>query len=282
MGRGKIIRVFPRRTNATPDDDLAIVGRGPDLWTECDEVRVSVAFEWDKRKAEWLAEQWGAASNNVSLGGPAYDDYGGEFVPGLYIKHGYTITSRGCPNACWFCHAWKREGRKIRTLPIVDGWNVLDNNLLACPRPHVEKVFDMLSRQPERPRFTGGLEAVRLKPWHVERLAELKPKVMWFAYDAPDDYEPLVAAASLLDGAGLINKSHSACCYVLVGMKYDSYDAAEKRLVDVVKLGLFPQAMLMNRGLHYEGSERKRWRRFAREWSNKIIVGHKMRQIEHR
>jgi hypothetical protein len=35
-------------------------------------------------------------------------------------------------------------------LPIIDGWNVLDDNLLACPREHVEAVFAMLWR-PETP-----------------------------------------------------------------------------------------------------------------------------------
>ena len=53
----KIIRVFPRRTNATPDDDLAIVGRTPGFFDEADEIHVSVAFTWDLPRAEWLAKQ---------------------------------------------------------------------------------------------------------------------------------------------------------------------------------------------------------------------------------
>lgn len=42
----KIIRVFPRRTNATPIDDLAYIGR-PDMFAEADEVHISVSFSWD-------------------------------------------------------------------------------------------------------------------------------------------------------------------------------------------------------------------------------------------
>ncbi len=274
-----LVRVFPRRTNATPDDEAAYVGRGPDLWTEAERVHISVAFEWDRQAAEQLAEQWRCVTSDVTIGGPAYGDAGGDFTPGLYIKRGYTITSRGCPNACWFCHAWRREGRRIRTLPIAPGWNVLDNNLLACPRPHVEAVFEMLKRQPQRPRFTGGFEAALLEPWHVEHLAELRPKVMWFAYDTPDDLEPLIAAARLLADAGLISASHEACCYVLCGWKGDTFDDAEARMRRVVGLGLFPQAMLYNRGRHFDDGDRKLWVRFAREWSNKIIVGVKMREV---
>jgi hypothetical protein len=58
-------------------------------------------------------------------------------VPGRHIKHGYGFTSRGCPRRYWFCSVWKRDPTP-RLLPIVDCWNILDDNLLACPRPHVE------------------------------------------------------------------------------------------------------------------------------------------------
>ena len=43
----RIIRVFPRRTKATPVDELAIVGREPGLFDEADEVHISVAFTCD-------------------------------------------------------------------------------------------------------------------------------------------------------------------------------------------------------------------------------------------
>ena len=37
----KIIRVFPRKTNATPDDDLVRIGTEPGLFDEADEVHVN-------------------------------------------------------------------------------------------------------------------------------------------------------------------------------------------------------------------------------------------------
>ena len=60
--------------------------------------------------------------------GPATGMCGEAFTPGLYLKHGYTITSRGCHNHCWFCSVPKREGT-LRELPITDGWNILDDNV---------------------------------------------------------------------------------------------------------------------------------------------------------
>ena len=77
-------------------------------------------------------------------------------MPGLYLKHGYTITSRGCHNNCWFCSVPKREGA-LRELPINDGWNILDDNLLACSENHIRAVFEMLKRQKHKPEFTGGI-----------------------------------------------------------------------------------------------------------------------------
>ena len=41
-----ILRVFPRRTTATPTDECAFIGNPPMFWPEADEVHVSVAFTW--------------------------------------------------------------------------------------------------------------------------------------------------------------------------------------------------------------------------------------------
>ncbi len=93
----KIARVFPRITKATPRDEYCFFGPPGMFLPEIDEVHVSVAFTYDRDKAEQLAESWQHIAP-VKIGGPAYDEPGGEFVQGRYIKPGYVITSRGCPN----------------------------------------------------------------------------------------------------------------------------------------------------------------------------------------
>jgi hypothetical protein len=210
----------------------------------------------------------------VIIGGPAYDDPGGEFEPGMYVKHGYIMTSRGCPNKCWFCSVPKREGG-IRELKIKDGYNVLDSNLLACSPDHIMGVFEMLKRQKEKPRFTGGLEAARMKPWIADQLRELRPHVAYFAYDTPDDYEPLVSAVKMLRDAGaLYDRVYS--CYVLVGYKGDTIEKAERRLQQVLNLDLMPMAMLFNKAEKKQEYDRKQWIKFQREYANRIIVGSKL------
>jgi hypothetical protein len=65
----KIIRVFPRKTNATPTDELAFVGN-PTMFAEADEIHISVTFSWDIPEAERLEKEWRRVAL-VKIGGPA-------------------------------------------------------------------------------------------------------------------------------------------------------------------------------------------------------------------
>lgn len=268
----RLIRVFPRKTKATPVDPLAYFGP-PDLLAEADEVHVSVTFTYDKSIAEELAEQWRYVAS-TKVGGVAYGDAGAEFVPGRYIKPGYIFTSRGCPRRCWFCSVWKRDPVP-RLLPIIDGWNILDDNLLACPREHVEAVFAMLRRQKRRVEFTGGLEALSLEDYQVDLLASLMPRPsMFFAYDPGDKFETLEHAARRLLAAGFTAASHRMRVYVLIGYPKDTFAEAEKRLHQMLSIGFTPHAMLWDP--ETPSAERYRpspeWKKFQRRWARPAII----------
>lgn len=262
----RIARVFPRRTRATPMDENAFVG-GPELWTEADEVHISVSFTWDIPEAERLEKEW-RRIGPVKIGGPALGQPGYVFIPGLYLRDGYTITSRGCPNRCWFCDVWKRDS-DIRELPIRDGWNILDDNLLACSEQHIRAVFTMLSRQKHRPEFTGGLEAKRMKPWIASELRKLHPESMYFAYDTPDDLAPLRSAGQMLIDAGFTKTSHRSRCYVLCGYPKDTMNSAENRMRQTIDAGFVPMAMLWR---DKNGHRDPAWARFQRRWARPAII----------
>lgn len=268
-----IIRVFPRRTKATPDDSMAFVGPPTLFAPEADEVHISVSFTWDKPEAERLSEAWRWVAP-VKIGGVAYKDKSLEFIPGRYIRPGYTITSRGCPRKCWFCDVWRKWPKPI-PLPIYDGWNILDDNLLACPRDHVEAVFAMLRRQSRRVEFTGGLEARALEDYQVDLLANLRPRPsMFWAYDPGDAFETLENAAARMLAAGFTRESHRLRCYVLIGFPKDTFDLAEARLNQMIGIGLTPMAMLWRPG---NPSEEKyapgpEWRPFQRRWARPAII----------
>lgn len=268
----RLIRVFPRKTKATPNDELAYFGP-PDFFAEADEVHVSVTFTYDKPTAEQLAEQWRHIAP-VKIGGVAYGDRGDEFIPGKYIKPGYTFTSRGCPRKCWFCSVPKRDP-VTRLLPITDGWNILDDNLLACPRSHVEEVFAMLRRQDRRIEFTGGLEALSLEDYQVDLLASLKPRpTMFWAYDPGDKFETLEYAARRLLAAGFTKASHRMRCYVLIGYPKDTFALANARLEQMLSIGFTPMAMLWKPETPSQEKYRpdESWRGFQRRWARPAII----------
>ena len=122
------------------------------------------------------------------------------------------------------------------------------DNLLACPRDHVEAVFAMLRRQNRRIEFTGGLEALALQDCQVELLASLRPRpTMFFAYDPGDDFETLRSVASRLLEAGFTAASHLMRVDVLIGFPKDTFALAEQRLRQMQALGFTPHAMLWRR-----------------------------------
>lgn len=263
----------------TPMDEYAFVDCGPPVLAmpeDITEVHISVTFTWDMKRAEELEKLWRPMGVPIKVGGVAFGEKSGAFKPGLYVKEGCTITSRGCPNKCWFCSVPKREGG-LTELEVQDGWNVLDDNLLACSDEHVRRVFEMLKRHKGKAVFTGGLEAKIMKRWHAEELAKLKPSRMYFAYDTPDDYEPLIQAGRMLEEAGISKKNHSRCCYVLIGYKGDTFEKAEKRLRQTVEAGFMPYAMLYR---DETGKREKSWMKFQREWLRPHIVGAKMKALE--
>ena len=80
--------VFPLRR-----DDAKLRARlfgPPDMFAEADEIHVSVTFTQDKAIAERMAEQWKFVAP-VKIGGVAYEDTSLEFIPGRFVKPGYTI-----------------------------------------------------------------------------------------------------------------------------------------------------------------------------------------------
>lgn len=263
----KIARVFPRRTNATPKDDLVFVGTPGLFPPEVDEVHISVTFSWDMPLANHLLTQWGMIAP-AKIGGPATGMRGEEFNPGFYLKQGYVITSRGCPNKCWFCDVPKREG-KVREFPIREGWNILDDNLLACSESHIFAVIEMLRQQKNPAEFTGGLEAARFTPIIAEAIRSIKPKQFFFAYDEPEDWEPLVEAANLCWHVGFTKQAHRIRTYVLIGYPKDTMPKAEQRLNAVLSLGVIPMAMLWR---DKNGKTDPIWRRFQREWARPILI----------
>lgn len=176
------------------------------------------------------------------------------------MKRGVTITSRGCSKACPWCYVPKREGI-IRELDIKPGHILQDNNLLACSRQHIEKVFVMLREQKKGISFNGGMDTMYMRKWHRDLFDSIKIKELWFACDSEQGIKPLEKTAEILDGIS-INKRR---CYALIGFGNETLSQAEERLEKIYTLGFLPFAQL------YKSDQQKvfskEWKALARKWS---------------
>lgn len=255
--RRRILRVFPRRTSMTPTDDLAVIGY-PSLWRpEADEVHVSVAFSWDKAQGRYLRDAWAQYYQVVRLGGPAMDGEGDDFQPGMYLKQGVTITSRGCVRHCPWCIV----NTRIRLLDIKPGWIVQDNNILGTGRRHLGAVFQMLRAQRQPITFAGGLDTRLLKDWMAEELRSLKIAQVFLAADCDD---ALPALQQALEKLRFLPRDKIRC-YVLWAFAGESLEQSEARCYRVGELGAMPFAQLyqpLDGFIAYPA----KWRERARLW----------------
>jgi hypothetical protein len=267
----RLIRVFPRRTNFTPQDDYAFVGEPPMIRPEADEVHVDCTFTWDKPKAERLAQAWGQYYP-VKIGGCAYDDIANGFISGQYIKQGVTFTSRGCNNQCPWCLVPPREG-KLRQIDIQEGNIIQDNNFLQCNKDHRDKVFEMLKTQ-HSIEFGGGLDARLMMDEVADQLRSLKIKQIFLACDTDAGIKPLEKAIKLLN----INRDKIRC-YVLLAFNGEDISHAGERLRAVYEIGCLPFAQLYqppDRLIKYDQT----WRDLARTWSRPAAMKSYMRVIK--
>jgi hypothetical protein len=255
------IRVFPTRTQWTPEDELVFIG-DPPLFrpgTADTPVLISVTFRWHIKEADRLRRAWSAFYKTVRVGGPAFDDAGGEFTPGLFLKTGCTITSRGCVKDCGWC---VERSHPLREISIKPGWIVQDSNLLACSEKHIRAVFEMLKAQNRRVFFNGGLDKHFLKDWHRPLLDSIPIGELWFACDRTADLPWLERASKILDGIPLRKRR----CYTMIGYDDESLAESEKRIERVLELGFMPFCQL------YQPDDQVKtypveWRKVRSRWS---------------
>ena len=154
---------------------------------------------------------------------------------------------------------WKRE-KGIRLDNIHSGNILQDNNIMQCPRQHIESVFDMLSTQ-RGVILAGGIEASRVEQWSADRIRGLSLKAIFLACDTDNAIRPLRKALKLL-----ALPQDKVRCYVL--LRHNPTETRLRaliRLLEVYEAGAIPFAQL------YQPQEETidypvEWKRFTRTW----------------
>lgn len=191
----------------------------------------------------------------------------------LYPQYDYAVamTSRGCPNACEFCHVSAKEGRcSVKVANVSDFWNgqplivSLDPNLTACREKR-----DLLHQYREtgaRIDFSQGLDIRLLNDADIEDLNGMRLKNIHFAWDdAKTDLEPKFRWYS----KNARNKQHGRFGTVYVLTNFNStMEENLHRIYTLRDLGYDPDVRIYNKpNAPIEIRKLQRW------CNNKIIFG---------
>ena len=159
-----------------------------------------------------------------------------------------SMTSRGCPRGCAFCHVAKKEGRcSVKVADVKDFWNgqkhieVLDPNILACAEKR-----DLLRQYAETDAtvtYNQGLDIRFMDDEDIEIINRTRIKDLHFAWDNPkEDLEQKFRKFA----GGFKRKTNIGMVYVLTNFN-STMEENLYRIYTLRDLGYDPYVMVYNK-----------------------------------
>jgi len=187
----------------------------------------------------------------------------------LYPQYSFAVsmTSRGCPRGCTFCHVASKEGRCTKKVEDVsDFWSgqkeirILDPNITACPQKR--ELMRQYIKTDAILDFTQGLDIRLLNSYDIEDINHMRLRTLHFAWDNPqDDLEDKFAEFA----KGFRRKTNIGMVYVLTNFE-STMDENLYRIYTLRNMGYDPYVMVYNKP-----NAPKEIRRLQRWCNNKII-----------
>jgi hypothetical protein len=159
-----------------------------------------------------------------------------------------SMTSRGCPRGCSFCHVAAKEGRcAVKVADVSDFWNgqkeirILDPNITACKEKR-----DLMAQYRETGAlldFTQGLDIRCLNDADIDDINHMRLRTLHFAWDNPkDDLEGKFRNFA----QGFRRKSNIGMVYCLTNFN-STMEENLYRIYTLRDLGYDPYVMIYNK-----------------------------------
>lgn len=114
----------------------------------------------------------------------------------IYPQYDFAVsmTSRGCPRGCSFCHVAAKEGqRAVKVADVKDFWNgqkeivVLDPNITALRPADKFDLYQQYIDTKAKLDFSQGLDIRLITEADMDYINSMRLKTLHFAWDNPED-----------------------------------------------------------------------------------------------